>query len=301
MKKALITGGHGLIGSEFKDDIRVGRADFDLTDIDATYSYFESMRPDTVIHTAGRVGGVAANTNYVYDFFLDNIRINTNVIDSAVKTGVQKLIAFTSTCVMPDKIQYPLEESYIHLGPPHSSNFGYAYAKRMVDVQIQACNQQYGTKYFTVIPTNVYGPRDNYDLENGHVLPSLIHRCYLAKQSGDPFEVWGTGTPLREFVFSRDVANICDILLDKHSDTTPVIISTATEYTIKQVVELVCSIMNFTGKVVWNQNKPDGQYRKPTNTKHLQSIIGDYKFVDFTAGLEETIDYFIKNYNSIRK
>jgi GDP-L-fucose synthase len=297
----LITGGHGLIGSEFTDGVHIGRADVELTDTDATHKYFESTRPTVVVHTAARVGGVAANTNYVYDFFLDNIRINTNVIDSAVKTGVKKLMAFTSTCVMPDKITYPLEESYLHQGPPHKSNFGYAYAKRMVDVQIQACNQQYGTQYFTVIPTNVYGPRDNYDLENGHVLPSLIHRCWLAKQSGKPFEVWGTGTPLREFVFSRDVANICEMLLDKHTGTDPVIISTSTEYTIKQVVELVCGIMNYTGPVVWNDSKPDGQYRKPTNTQHLRSIIGDYKFVEFTAGLEETIDYFIKNYGSVRK
>lgn len=299
--KKLITGGGGLIGAEFGSGIRSTRQDCDLLDSQQTLRYFESVSADYVIHTAARVGGVAANTTYVYDFFLENIRINSNVIDAAMKSGVKKLIAFTSTCVMPDNVVYPLREQYLHNGPPHQSNFGYAYAKRMVDVQIQACNQQHGTRYFTVIPTNVYGPHDNYDLENGHVLPSLIHRCYLAKQSGEPFEVWGSGTPLREFVFSRDVANICDILLEKHSTTEPVIISTSTEYTIKQVVELVCDIMDFKGKVVWNTTRPDGQYRKPTDTQRLKSIIGNYEFVDFKVGLEETIDHFVKNYNKVRK
>lgn len=299
--KKLITGGCGLIGSEFNNGIRSGRAECDLTDAKATLKYFESLGPDTVIHTAAKVGGVAANTNYVYDFFLENIRINTNVIDSCLKTGVKKLLVFSSTCVMPDNIAYPLEESYQHLGPPHTTNFGYAYAKRMIDVQLQACNQQYGTKYFTVIPTNVYGPRDNYNLKNGHVLPALIHKCFLAKHTGEPFEIWGTGAPLREFVFSRDVANICDMLLDKYTGTDPIIISTSIEYSIRRLVELICGIMDYKGKVVWNASKPNGQYRKPTNTQRLQSIIGNYKFVKLEQGLEETIEYFTSHYDSVRK
>lgn len=299
--KKLVTGGTGLIGSEFDTGIKMSSCDFDLrvqSDVDQMFS--ENL-PDRVVHTAAKVGGVLANMNHMYNFYLDNIRINTNVIESARLHGVKKLIAFTSTCVFPNQIEYPLIEDYLHQGPPHQSNYGYAYAKRMTDVQIQSCNQQYGTKYFTVIPTNVYGPNDNYDLENGHVLPSLIHRCYLAKQQQIDFEVWGSGNALREFVFSRDVAKICDILLEKHTDTTPVIISTSREYSIKQAVNLIVEIIGFNGKVVWNTDKPEGQHRKPTNTSRLKSIIGNYEFVPFEKGLEETISYFVENYNKVRK
>jgi GDP-L-fucose synthase len=299
--KKLITGGTGLIGSEFETGVKISSRDFDLRMQSNVNRMFAENRPEYVVHTAAKVGGVLANMNHMYDFYLDNIRINTNVIESARSHGVKKLIAFTSTCVFPNQIEYPLIEDHLHQGPPHQSNYGYAYAKRMADVQIQSCNQQYGTKYFTVIPTNVYGPNDNYDLENGHVLPSLIHRCYLAKQQQIDFEVWGSGSALREFVFSRDVAKICDILLEKHDDTNPVIISTSQEYSIKQAVDLIVAIVGFNGKVVWNTSKPEGQHRKPTDTSRLRSIIGNYSFVPLEEGLEETIAYFIENYNKVRK
>jgi GDP-L-fucose synthase len=299
--KKLITGGTGLIGSEFETGIKVSSKEFDLRIQSAVDKMFSQHLPEHVIHTAARVGGVLANMNYMYEFYLDNIRINTNVIESARLHGVKKLIAFTSTCVFPSQIEYPLKEDQLHQGPPHQSNYGYAYAKRMTDVQIQSCNQQSGTKYFTVIPTNVYGPNDNFDLENGHVLPSLIHRCYMAKQQQIDFEVWGNGSALREFVFSRDVAKICDILLEKHTDTTSVIISTSQEYSIKQVVNLIVDIVGFDGKVVWDTSKPEGQYRKPTDTSRLKSIIGNYDFVPLEKGLDETIAYFIENYHKVRK
>jgi GDP-L-fucose synthase len=301
MTTKLITGGYGLVGSEFTSGTKIGRQDCDLTDSLETQRFFESVQPDMVVHTAARVGGVLVNTDKVYDFFLDNLRINTNVIDSARRVGVKKLLAFSSTCVMPDKTSYPLQESYLHMGPPHVSNFGYAYAKRMIDIQIQACNQQYHTSYFTVIPTNVYGPWDNYNMQNGHVLPSLIHKCFLAKKNGEDFEVWGTGNALREFVFSRDVAKICDILLDNHQTSESIIISTSQEYSIKHVVDLICGIMEYKGKVVYNTDRPEGQHRKPTDISRLKSIIGNFEFTPLHAGLEETIGYFIENFDSVRK
>jgi GDP-L-fucose synthase len=299
--KKLITGGTGLIGSEFETGIKISSTDFDLRVQAQVDKMFSQHRPEHVVHTAAKVGGVLANMNHMHDFFINNIRIDANVVESSRLHGVKKLIAFTSTCVFPNSTAYPLKEEYIHMGPPHQSNYGYAYAKRMTDVQIQACNQQHGTKYFTVIPTNVYGPNDNFDLENGHVLPALIHRCYLAKQHQTDFEVWGAGTALREFVFSRDVAQICDILLDKHLDTTPVIISTAQEHSIKQVVDLIVDIMGFRGRLVWNTSRPEGQHRKPTDTSRLKSIIDNYKFVSLQKGLEETIAYFIQHYDQVRK
>lgn len=299
--KTLITGGTGLIGSEFKSPYKISSKDCDLLDINQVEEFFEKENFDSIIHTAARVGGVSANTKFVYDFCLENIKIGTNIIEAARKNNIKKLIGFTSTCVFPSEIEYPLVEEKMHLGPPHFSNYGYAYAKRMMDIQIQSCNQQYGTKYFTVIPTNVYGPKDNYDLENGHVLPSLIHRCYLAKINNTDFEVWGSGSPLREFVFSKDVSQICEILLEKYQDTIPIIISTSEEISIKNAVDMITSMLDFKGKVFWNKEKPEGQFRKPTDTTKLKSVIKNYKFTGFEKGLEETIEYFVNNYNTVRK
>lgn len=299
--KTLITGGTGLIGSEFTSPFKISSKDCDITNYQDLEKIFDLIQPDAVIHAAARVGGVAANTRFMYDFFFENIKMNSNIVDIARKRGIKKLIGFSSTCVFPDKIEYPMREHQMNDGPPHDSNYAYAYAKRMMDVQIRASNQQFNTEYFTVIPTNVYGPNDNYDLENGHVLPSLIHRCYLAKQENKDFEVWGSGNPMREFVFSKDVAKICEILLEKYNDNSPVIISTSNEVTIKHAVELITSILEFKGKVIWNTEKPEGQFRKPTGTEKLKSIIGNYEFISLEKGLEETIEYFVNNYQSIRK
>jgi GDP-L-fucose synthase len=227
--------------------------------------------------------------------------MNTNIIEACHELKVPTLVSFLSTCVFPDKVEYPLDESKIELGPPHSSNFAYAYAKRMADVQIRAFNQQYGTKYFSVIPCNVYGPNDNYSLEVGHVITMLIHKCYLAKKNKKPFEVWGDGTPLREFVYSKDVANIVDLLIKKYKGTDPVIISNPTEYSIKQVVELIVEYMGFTGKVKWLKDKPNGQHRKPSSNAKLLSIIGDYEFTTLEKGLKESVEWFILNYPNVRK
>ena len=297
----LITGGTGLVGSAFKDGFKVSSKNYDLKNYEHVESMIQNFKPNVVVHTAAKVGGVGGNMKYPADFFYDNIMMNTNVIDVCAKSKVDKLVCFLSTCIFPDKVEYPLDENKIELGPPHHSNFAYAYAKRMAEVQVQAYNKQYGTKYFCVIPTNIYGPNDNFDLENGHVIPMLIHKCYLAKINGTPFEVWGSGTPLREFIHSEDVANIIDLLIEKYDGTEPVIISNPKEYSIKEVVELIVKYMDFKGELVWLSDKPDGQYRKPSSNKKLKSIIGEYNFISLEEGLKSTIDWFNKNYETIRK
>lgn len=297
----LITGGTGLIGSAFKEGIKVGSKEYNLTDIISTQNMFEYYQPDVVIHTAAKVGGVGANMEYPADFYYDNITMNTNVIHCSYKNNVKKLVCFLSTCVFPDNVEYPLDENKIHRGEPHFSNAPYAYAKRMADIQIKAYNKQYGTQYFSVIPCNVYGSNDNYHLQNGHVIPMLIHKCYLAKQNNTDFEVWGSGSPLREFIYSEDVANIVDLLLEKYKGTDPIIISNPKEYTIKYIVELIAEYLEFTGNIIWLTDKPDGQYRKPSSNKKLLDIIGDYSFTSLEDGLKENIKWFLKNYPNIRK
>jgi GDP-L-fucose synthase len=296
----VITGGTGLIGSAFNEGIKL-TSKRDLRDYDKAKFAISMYKPDVVVHCAAKVGGVGANMQFPADFFMDNIRMNTNVIQACQELKIPKLVSFLSTCVFPDKVEYPLDETKIELGPPHSSNFAYAYAKRMADVQIRAFNQQYGTQYFSVIPCNVYGPNDNYSLEVGHVIPMLIHKCYLAKKNRKTFEVWGDGTPLREFVYSKDVANIVDLLIQKYTGTEPVIISNPTEYSIKHVVDLIVEYMGFKGKVKWLTDKPNGQHRKPSSNAKLLSIIGDYEFTTLEKGLKESIEWFILNYPNVRK
>lgn len=297
----LITGGTGLIGSAFKEGIKVGSKDYNLIDSNEVDKMFQDHKPNVVVHTAAMVGGVAANMQYPADFFYHNIMMNTNVIEQARKHNIDKLVCFLSTCVFPDKVEYPLDESKIHLGEPHFSNAPYAYAKRMADVQIHAYNKQYRTKYFSVIPCNVYGPKDNYHLENAHVIPTLIHKCYLAKQNNTVFEVWGDGSPLREFIYSEDVTNVIDLLIKKYDGTDPIIISNPQEYTIKQVVDLIVECIGFEGEVKWLTDKPNGQYRKPSSNQRLRSIIGDYNFTTLEIGLKKSVEFFILNYPNVRK
>lgn len=297
----LITGGTGLIGSAFKEGVKVGSKDYDLTNNLEVDKMFKDHKPRIVIHTAAMVGGVGANMEYPANFFYNNIMINTNVIEQAKNHNVDKLVCFLSTCVFPDKVEYPLDESKIHLGEPHFSNAPYAYAKRMADIQIQAYNKQYNTKYFSVIPCNVYGPSDNYHLQNGHVIPTLIHKCYLAKQNNTIFEVWGNGSPLREFIYSEDVANIIDLLIQKYDGIDPVIISNPKEYSIKELVDLIVEYVGFEGEVKWLSDKPNGQYRKPSSNQRLKSIIGEYNFTTLEIGLKKAVDFFILNYPNVRK
>ena len=299
--KLLVTGGTGLVGSAISADVKISSKDLDLKDLHATNAAFKVLKPTHVIHCAGRVGGLGGNLNAKGEFYYDNIMINTNVIEACRRSGVEKLVCFLSTCVFPDKAEYPLTEDKIHLGEPHSSNFGYAYAKRMADVQIRAYREQYGLDYMCVIPTNIYGPNDNFDIENGHVLPSLIHKCYLAKKHNQDFEVWGSGKPLREFIFSKDVAEISKLLLDNYTGNEPIILTSSKEYSIKQVVDIIVDMMQFKGKVKWLSDKPDGQYRKPADNSKLLSVLPDYEFTPLEDGLKQTIEWFIENYEIARK
>jgi GDP-L-fucose synthase len=300
-RKILVTGANGLVGSEFDQVTRVSRQDYDLSIGSQCNLMFETYKPKWVIHTAARVGGVWANMQSNGDYYRDNVLINTNVIDQAQKHGVEKLICFLSTCIFPDQTEYPLDETKIHLGAPHPSNFGYAYAKRMCDIQISAYNQQFGTEYFGVIPTNIYGPNDNFNLDTGHALPSLIHRCYLAKINNVDLTVWGSGKPLREFIFSKDVAEICLKLLESDHHTSPVILSTSEEISIADLVVLICDKMKFKGRIVFDTSKPDGQYRKNSTNAKLLSIIKDYKFTPLDQGIELTVNHFCENISHIRK
>lgn len=300
--KILVTGGHGLVGSEFIGDqyFKPTSKEYDLRNPqEVNRLMLKSF--DSVIHTAGKVGGLGGNMNHKGEFFYDNIMINTNVIESSRLTKVKNLVAFLSTCVFPDNVEYPLTEKKVHLGPPHFSNDAYAYAKRMTDVQIRAYKEQYGLNYKSVIPSNIYGPNDNYDIVNGHVIPSLIHKCFLARENKTSLKIWGSGNPLREFIFSKDVAKLTEWVLFNYNENEPIILSTSEEISIKDVVGIIVELMNFKGDVLFDSSKPDGQFRKPSDNSKIKHYLPDFKFTPIYDGLKETIEYFENHYNVIRK
>jgi len=312
MKKLLLTGANGLIGCAIQsvsnnsnrideyDIIPLTREDCDLTNFQDTKAIFNYIKPDYVIHTAAIVGGIGSNMNHPGKFFCDNIAINTNVLESARLCKVEKLISYLSTCVFPDDAPYPLNEKDIHGGPPHPSNAAYAHAKRMLDVQSKAYRSEYGCNFITLIPTNIYGSHDNFDLDNGHVLPSLIQRCYLAQTKCENLKVWGTGQSLREFVFVDDIAKISLHALKHYNEVEPLIVSSGIETSIKDVIDLIAIGFGFKGEISFDLNKPDGQFRKPSDTKKFDQYFPDFKFTTVLEGVTRTLVWFLNNYPNVR-
>jgi len=301
MTKVLITGGYGMVGSAMESQIKLSRETCDLTNPKQTEKLFQLIKPDGVIHCAGKVGGIGGNSNYKGEYFYDNLMINTNVIEAARKAGVKNLVAFLSTCVFPDKVKYPLTVDQIQLGEPHESNYPYAYAKRMADVQIRAYREQYDINYTSIIPSNIYGPNDNFNLDHGHVMPMLIHKLYLAKKNKTDFTVWGSGKPLREFIYSKDIAKIAEWALFNYEGTDPLIVSGDEEISIKDLVGLLVDEFKFKGKVIFDKTKPDGQLRKPSDNSKIKELMPNFEYTPFEQGIKETVNWFIENYDEARK
>ena len=305
MTKLVVTGGSGLVGHAIQqlklpDTAYLNRKDVDLTDFVTTKNRFNELKPENVIHLAAQVAGIGGNIIHSGEYFRNNILINTNVLESARIAGCKKLISFMSTCVFPEKSSYPLNVNDLHNGPPHFSNFGYAYAKRMLEVQSSAYRKEWNCNYVVLIPTNIYGPNDNFSLTDGHVVPALIHRTYLAKKSGSNLNVWGSGNPLREFVYSTDIAKLALWAMDCYSDESPIILTSGIEFSIRELVEIVVRKMKFKGKILFDSSKPDGQYRKPSDTSKLNNYLPEFKWTPLEEGIELTVEWFMKNYPNIR-
>ena len=262
------------------------------------------VRGKYVVHLAAKVGGVKANTNEISEFFRVNSIINQKLLHMSYSAAAKKVVSLLSTCVYPDTpyVTYPLTEEQLHLGPPHSSNFGYAYAKRMVDVMSRAYRQQYGCNFITAIPNNLYGENDNFDLENSHVIPAIIRKVWEAKINNKPFvQCWGDGSPLREFTYSEDIVKILMFLLENYDEPRPINIGNTDEYSIKQVVEMICSILEYDGAVQWNTKMPSGQHRKPSSNQKLLDLGWDKKwYTSLEKGLTKTCKWVTLKYPGIR-
>ena len=299
--KTLVTGGKGLVGSSIDSEFKPTRYDVNLMDRDSIVRYLTDNQIDSVVHCAAKVGGIKANSEHLGEFYYENMVMNTNVLEAARIAGVKKVVSFLSTCIFPADATYPLSTDQIHNGEPHPSNYAYAYAKRMLEVQSRAYRDQYGCNFVTIVPCNIYGPHDNYNLDSGHVIPSLIHKCYLAKQNGTNFEVWGTGKPYREFVFSEDVGHITQWALENYDSPEPLIVSPDEEINLAVLIQEIAHRMEFRGNIVYNQEM-DGIFRKPSDNSKLKSLLPDYKFVPIELGLQKSIEWFVENYNKeIRK
>jgi GDP-L-fucose synthase len=304
----IITGGSGLLGNAFKkiapNSSYPSRDAFDLLDRREVFNFFYNNRNKPVIHLAGKVGGVKANIQEVSDFYSENSLINNNVIDASVKFKIPKLVCCLSTCIYPDEkyITYPLTEDQLHKGPPHDSNFGYAYAKRMVDVQLRAARQQHKCEYISVIPNNMYGEHDNFDLENGHVIPALIRKIWEAKiNNKTTFEVWGDGEVYREFTYAEDIANAILFCLEHYNSSEPINIGNTKEYRLKDIISLICKELDYNGEIVFDSSKPKGQTKKPTsNAKFIELGWREEMYTPIEVGLKKTCDWFKQNYPNVR-
>jgi len=313
-KVVLVTGGSGLVGkgieAVLKDNPRkdetwvyLSSKDGDLRKLEDVKAIFEKHKPTHVIHLAAAVGGLFKNMRQKVEMFRDNVAINDNILLCCKDFKVAKCVSCLSTCIFPDKTTYPIDETMVHNGPPHHSNEGYAYAKRMIDVLNRSYNDEYGCKFTSVIPTNIFGPYDNYHLEDSHVIPGLMHKVYLAKQKGEDLTVMGSGKPLRQFIYSRDLAALFIWVLDNYDDQSPIILSVGEEdeVSIGDVARMVAEAMDFKGKLIFDTTKPDGQFKKTASNKKLLSLNPNVKFTPMKQALRESCQWFEQNYDVVRK
>lgn len=305
----LVTGGSGLIGKAIEsiksnydyNFIFLSSSDCDLTDFNKTKELFNEIKPDYVIHLAANVGGLFKNMNQKVDMFEKNLLINYNVIKCCHDLKIKKLISCLSTCIFPNDTTYPINESMLHNGAPHNSNDAYSYAKRMIEVHSKAYREQYNDNFVCVIPTNVYGEYDNFSLEDGHVVPALIHKCYLAKQNNEPFVVYGSGKPLRQFIYSIDLAKLILWVLENYSGE-PIILSPNEneEVSIKNVAELIAKEFDYDN-IKFDTSKSDGQFKKTADNTKLIDLYEEFKFTTIEEGIKKSVNWFMNNYKIARK
>lgn len=293
----LVTGGTGLVGRSLRGFLSdatylgqrniEGKRKLDLRDQQAVQDYFQTHKFDAVIHLAARVGGILANSSQMYDFFIDNVRINTNVLDACVTHRIPRVILIGSSCA------YPIKEENLHDGRAEDTNFAYAYVKRLMETQMRAAQTQYGCEWTMLIPVNLYGPYDNFHLENAHVIPALMHKLHIAKIRHLPsMEIYGTGKPLRQFLYAKDFAKIIASCLRR--DIRGVFnVSSPEEYRIADVVEEIRRVVGYGGEIRWN-GQLDGVLRKTVDTTKIQPYLSQMHYTPLQRGLSHTYSWFTR-------
>jgi len=299
-----VTGHRGLVGSAIWRHLKaegyqklIGRtrAELDLLDTKAVEAFYAAERPEFVFVAAAKVGGILANDKNPAEFLFENLQIQNNLIHGAWRAGVQKLLFLGSSCIYPKLAPQPLKEEYLLTGPLEPTNEWYAIAKIAGIKMCQAYRRQHGCDFISAMPTNMYGPNDNYDLQSSHVLPALIRKFHEAKISGQPrVTCWGSGTPLREFLYSDDLARACLFLMENYSDEQFINVGYGSDVSIHDLAELIKSIVGFEGDIVWDKSKPDGTPRKLMDSSRLFAL-GWRPKVDLEAGIRLTYEDFLKS------
>lgn len=302
--KIYVAGHEGLVGSAIVRAIEsqgehtwIGRtrAELDLLEREAVFSFLASETPDAVVIAAAKVGGIHANNSYPVQFLSENMQIETNLMDGSHAAGIEKLLFLGSSCVYPKFAQQPIKEEYLLTGELEASNEAYAIAKISGLKLVQAYRKQYGRKWISAMPTNMYGPGDNFDLETSHVLPALIRKFHDAKIRGDKkVTLWGSGSPKREFLHSDDLGLACLFLLENFDSDTPINVGAGKDIAIDALANLIQEIVGYTGEIVWDTSKPDGTPQKLLDVSRINKL-GWKPLIQLRSGLEKTYKWYLQS------
>jgi GDP-L-fucose synthase len=309
-RRVLVTGGSGFLGSFVLDELKARGAkeiiaprsrEYDLRHLESIRTLLVGAKPDIVIHLAARVGGIGANLEHPGEFFYDNLMMGVQLIHESWKLGVEKFVAVGTICAYPKFTPVPFKEEDLWNGYPEETNAPYGLAKKMLLVQSQAYRQQYGFNSVFLLPVNLYGPRDNFDPASSHVIPALIRKCFEAKESAFRIphsaivSVWGDGSPTREFLYAADAARGIVLAAERYNQSDPVNLGSSHEISIKDLVALIARLTDFTGEIVWDTTKPNGQPRRKLDTTKAEALFGFRSQTPFESGLKQTIDWYHAN------
>lgn len=310
-RRVVVTGGAGFLGSFVVDKLKErGAAEiiiprssqYDLVDGDAVRRLLDDARPDIVLHLAARVGGIGANRDHPADFFYANLMMGVQLIHESYRRNIEKVVAVGTVCSYPKFAPVPFKEDVLWDGYPEETNAPYGLAKKMLLVQSQTYREQYGFNSIFLLPVNLYGPRDNFDLQTSHVIPALIRKCVEARRAGAAEIVaWGDGSPTREFIYVEDAAEGILLAAERLNESVPVNIGSSYEISIKDLTELIARLTGFEGRIVWDTSKPNGQPRRKLDTSRARELFGFEARTSFEEGLRKTIDWYVREHQNIER
>ncbi len=302
--RVLVTGGAGFLGSFVVEKVQQRQprelmvprsADYDLRQREAVLEVLDRSKPDVVIHLAAVVGGIGANRAHPAEFFYDNLMMGVQLMHESWRAGVKKFVSVGTVCAYPKFTPVPFREEDLWNGYPEETNAPYGLAKKMLLVQGQAYRQQYGFNAIYLLPTNLYGPRDNFDPESSHVIPALIRKSVAAKERGDDhITAWGTGAPTREFLYAEDAAEGIVLATERYDKPDPVNLGSGVEISIADLTHLVAELVGFQGRIVWDTTQPDGQPRRSLDTSRAEREFGFKATTPFREGLRRTVEWYLE-------